>query len=137
MSPKEPDIAVKAPPVFSDDELKLPSEDRPTSHSPAKSHRGIRAILIVLTLALLVILVGLYYWQQMLLDEDTATVSQRPTAEQNREPESNTARAQTDATATMSTSDELTAIEADLNSTDITSLDTEINAIEAELDGAQ
>jgi hypothetical protein len=62
--------------------------------------------------------------------------SNRPTAEENNEPESTTAEARTDLMGVVSTSDELDAIEADAKSTNLEDLTSEITPIETELDAA-
>ncbi len=58
---------------------------------------------------------------------------ERPTRQQNQEPESNTAYAQVDSLNTLNSSDEIWAIEADLDSTDLSSLLLEVPALETEL----
>ncbi len=92
-------------------------------------------ILVLLAVIMLIILGGMYYWYTT-IDQTVATKQvnpSRPTAEQNNEPESTTAEAQTEAMEVVSTSDEINAIEADLESTDLESLDAEMQAIENEL----
>ncbi|MCA9360973.1 hypothetical protein KC845_00295 [Candidatus Kaiserbacteria bacterium] len=128
-----------APPTFSDDELKIPDNSVETSFSSPKIRSNNRAympyMLASMIILLLLILAGLFYWQLLIKKtEIVPSNSLRPTAAQNKEPESTTARAQTDATLTTSTSDELSAIEADIESTDLETLDSEINAINAELE---
>ncbi len=133
-------MADKKPPYFSDEELKVP-EGSLMSRAGSGASQGnplIPLILATLVLFLLLILAGLYYWQQLLQNNlGLEAISDRPTAVENQEPESDTARAQTQAAETMSTSDELTAIEADLESTNLDALDTELNAIDAEVESAE
>jgi flagellar basal body-associated protein FliL len=94
-------------------------------------------IIILLTLILVAILGGFYYWYTLVMKEAAAIpVANRPTAEQNNEPESPTAEARTETTDVVSTSDELTSIRADIDSTHLEDLDNEIPAIESELNAA-
>jgi hypothetical protein len=130
----------KKPPYFSDEELKIPDTTllKGAGSTEVQGNPLIPYILATLVIILVFILIGLYYWQQLI--ENTITVdalSDRPTAAENQEPESDTARAQTQATETMSTSDELNAIEADLESTNLDSLDTDLNAIVSEVESAE
>ncbi len=92
-------------------------------------------ILLILTILLVIILGGMYYWFNTMNTEAPVVmpVAERPTAEQNNEPESTTAEAQVETMQAVSTSDELTAIEADLEATNLDSLDAELEAIDAEL----
>lgn len=124
------------PPTFEIDELKMPSARLASvAQRPLEKSKMAPVILSTLVILLLVVLAGLYYWQQLLTTTPLVpSTSLRPTAEQNQEPESTTARAQTDSIATVNTSDELTAIEADLDSTNLNSLDSELRAIDAELE---
>ena len=100
------------------------------------SHFGV--IIGLLIVILTMILIGLYIWSQMLASApvNPPVTPERPTAEENNEPESTTAEAQTEVLETVSTSDEISLIEADLEATDLDSLDTELKAIEAELDAS-
>lgn len=94
-------------------------------------------ILFLLVVLLLAILGGMYRWFVVLnRDVPSITTSLRPSAAQNKEPESTTARAQTEAYGVVSTSDEIPAIEADVAGTNLDSLDSELNAIDAEIDAA-
>lgn len=124
------------PPTFKTDELKIPSASiASVTQRPLEKSRMAPLILVTLVVLLIGVLAGLYYWQQLLTTAPLVpSASLRPTAEQNQEPESTTARAQTDIISTLSTSDELTAIEADLGSTNLNSLDSELRAIDAELE---
>lgn len=124
------------------EELKMPEEQfgvsAPAETTEGVSHLGI--IIGVLIALLALILGGLYIWSTMLyIPEPIATPqAQRPTAEENNEPESTNAEADVQISETMSTSDEISAIEADLESTNLDNLDAEMTAIEAELEaGAQ
>ncbi|MCA9362902.1 hypothetical protein KC851_01125 [Candidatus Kaiserbacteria bacterium] len=94
-------------------------------------------ILFTLAIILAVILGGLYYWFNIMdKNPSEAPPVERPTADENNEPESTTAEAQADAMTVTSPSDEIGAIESDLEATDLESLDAELDAIDAELDAA-
>ena len=94
-------------------------------------------ILFLLVVLLLAILGGMYRWFVILKnDVPDITTSLRPTAAENKEPESTTARAQTEAYGVVSTSDEVPAIEADVEGTNLDSIDSELDAIDNELDTA-
>ena len=116
-------------------EMKMPAgTEAPESE---KSSMGI--ILGVLIVILVLILGGLYLWGttlQQATPEPTPAAVERPTAEENNEPESTNAEADVETLETVSTSDEIEAIEADLEATDLDALDAELQAIEAELDAA-
>ncbi len=104
----------------------------PTEKTLIVKHGGL--IISLIFIALFMLLIGLFHWQNQTNPSTTTPVTpERPTAETNREPESTTARAQTDSFNAMSTSDEISTIEADLESTNLDTLDVELNAIEAEL----
>ena len=127
-------------PVISPDEMKMPEEGfAPTSASSEKTTQ-LGIILGVLIVLLVLILGGLYLWGTTMMNDDMMNDQQplveRPTAEQNNEPESVTADAQIQALETVSTSNDINAIEADINSTNLDALDSELNAIDAELDAA-
>jgi len=126
-------------PDFSNEEMKMPENIRHTpeaedTHSPLNG-----VVITILVLVLLGILGGLYVW----FTELTASTQpaptpaiERPTPEENNEPESTTAEAAVTTQQTLSTSDELVTIEADLLATDLDSLEAELEAIEAELEAA-
>lgn len=90
-------------------------------------------ILILLGLLLLGVLAGLVWWYMNLPTPGTATDTPRPTVEENNEPESTNAEAETSTINVLSTSDELGLIEADLDGTNLETLDAELSAIESEL----
>jgi flagellar basal body-associated protein FliL len=94
-------------------------------------------ILVLLVILLLAVLGGMYRWF-VVLNKDVPTImtTSRPTEAQNKEPESPTAQAQTEAYKVVSNSDEVPAIEADVEGTNLDSLDGELNAIDAEIDAA-
>jgi len=122
---------------FSGEEMKMPENSTPVQ-TPSKSVLT-GPIILLLGLLLLGVLAGLYLWFSNLNGTPEPVpdpVVERPTPEENNEPESATAEAQTENLGTMSTSDEISAIEADIEATDIESLDAELEAIEAELDAA-
>lgn len=101
-----------------------------------KSHLG--SFILILVSILFIVLVGLYLWSQSLQNESASVVpeqtTERPTPEDNNEPESTRAEAETTSLGIMSTSNEIGAIEADLESTNLDTLDAEMQAIETELD---
>lgn len=126
-------------PDLSHEEMKMPENS--VVHSAPKSSKqtpvnGI--IIVVLALLLILILGGMYYWFSQLTTAVTPTPApiDRPTAEENNEPESTTAEAAVETGQALSTSDEIAAIEADIEATDLDSLDAELNAIDAELEAA-
>lgn len=94
--------------------------------------------IFFLVIALIGILGGLAWWAH--LGEETSPVStplaERPTAAENNEPESTTAKAQVETMQTVSPSDSLSAIESDIENTQLNSLGAELEAIEAELEAA-
>lgn len=92
-------------------------------------------ILFLLVVLLLAILGGMYHWFVVLKkDVPAITTSLRPSALENNEPESTTAKAQTEAYGVVSSSDEVPAIEADVEGTNLDSIDSELDAIDSELD---
>jgi len=116
--------------------MKMPTETAPL---PAEVNKSILSgpIILLLFIILVVILGGLYYWYSIVKSIPIIQpTNNRPTAEQNNEPESTNAEAQTQALDVVSTSDELGAIEADVSSTNLDNLDAELNALDAELTGA-
>ena len=132
-------MADTKPPTFKDEELKVPetSRLRRAAMSPVEKNRFAPMILGTLIILLLLVLAGLYYWHDLITQSPIVTsISNRPTEEQNQEPESTTARAQTDAMESLSTSDEIPALEADIEGTNLETLDSELNAIDAELEAA-
>lgn len=92
-------------------------------------------VILILILILFILLVALYIWSRAFIAVETteALTPTRPTAEENNEPESNNAEAETTILDVFSTSDELSAIEADLSATDLSNLNADLNAIDAEL----
>ena len=125
-------------PNFDGEPMRMPTVQagRPIETTPTTSILSL-PIIILLTLILVAILGGFYYWYTLVMKEVAAIpVATRPTAEQNNEPESTTAEARTQTTDVVSTSDELTSIRADIDSTHLEDLDSEIPAIESELNAA-
>lgn len=128
-------------PEFEGEEMKMPENvDTPAEETESAPSVINGPLLAVLAVLLVVILGGMYLWLvSMNAPEPQPTPApavERPTPEENNEPESTTAEAQTESLQTVSTSDEIEAIEADLEATDLESLDAELEAIEAELDAA-
>ena len=124
-------------PDFSGEEMKMP-ENTDAQIATEESSSVINGpLLFSLAILLIVILGGMYFWFNSLDTTPAPTVtSERPSAEENNEPESTTAEAQTDTMLTTSTSDEISAIEADIEATNLESLDAELDAIDAELEAA-
>ena len=126
------------------EEMKMPETANTTPQATAPSASPLGGIIIViLVFLLIVILGGLYLWFAELMNGSRSTPTtptlpaiERPTAEENNEPESTTAEAAVETQAALSTSDEIAAIEADIEATDLDSLDAELNAIDAELEAA-
>jgi cytoskeletal protein RodZ len=120
------------------EEMKMPENSTLPDQPTEKPVRG--PILLSIGVLLFAVFVGLVLWfmsfQSAPTPTQTPTPITRPTAEENNEPESTTAEAQTDNLGAVSTSDEISAIEADIEATDIEALDAELQAIEAELDAA-
>lgn len=119
-------------PVISDTEMKMPEGYSNPGGKQETSHLG--TVLAILIVILILLLGGLYLWGTTLNTEMPSLVPERPTAEENNEPESNNAEAEVETQQAFSTSDTLEALEADLDSTNLDDLDAEFNAIEAELD---
>ena len=131
---EKPDVSL---PDFEGEKMKMPENSEPLVTTTEESSVVNGVLLTIITLLLLAILGGLYYWFIIMNTTVPApVVTERPTAEQNTEPESTTARAQTDTMLTTSPSDEINAIEADIEATNLESLDMELQAIEAELEAA-
>jgi len=117
----------------SKEELTMPKEDFGKNKKGEPSYTGI--LLGVLIVILILILGGLYMWNQQLQENANilpTPIEQRPTVEQNNEPESTNAEAEIETLGAMSTSDELDAIGADLESTTVSDTNSDFNAIEAE-----
>ena len=132
----------KTPPIiepnFDGEEMRMPTVQagRPIEMTSSNSILSL-PIIILLVLILVAILGGFYYWYTLVMKEvSVVPTTTRPTAEQNNEPESATAKARTQTADVVSTSDELTSIRADVDSTHLEDLDTEIPAIESELNAA-
>ena len=126
-------------PDLSQEEMKMPENSTITSTPTTKSSSSINGIIIaILAVLLIVILGGMYVWFSQLSNTpaEVAPVVERPTAEENNEPESTTAEAAVETQQAISTSDEIAAIEADINATDLDSIDAELTAIDAEMEAA-
>lgn len=126
-------------PDLSNEEMKMPENMGTHPIQKSASPKPVSGIIIaVLAVLLILILAGMYYWFSQLTSqiESVEPVAERPTAEENNEPESTTAEAAVETQAALSPSDEISAIEADIAATDLESLDAELNAIDAELDAA-
>ena len=125
-------------PNFEGEVMHVPtSRTAPIDTTPAAPRLLTAPIIVLLFLILVAILAGFYYWYTIVMSEQViAPVGNRPTAEQNNEPESTTAEARTSVMDVVSTSDELDAIEADAKSTNLDDLGSEITPIETDLEAA-
>jgi len=134
----EPEQNQAQAPDLSNEEMKMPEKVTTHTVDNDSSRNPVNGIIIaVLVILLLCILGGMYYWFSQLTNQVApAPTIERPTAEENNEPESTTAEAAVESQTAMSTSDEISAIEADIEATDLESLDAELNAIDAELDAS-
>lgn len=127
-----------AAPNFTNEPMKMPENvDAPQIENNTSGSSIVNApLLITLTILLIVIFGGMFYWYQTISNTPAvvpAPVIERPTPEENNEPESTTAEAQTDSFLVTSPSDELTAIESDVN-VDISTIDTELGIIDNEME---
>jgi hypothetical protein len=121
-------------PNFEGEVMKIPSENFSVA-AAVESPKTQFGLILILSVALLAILAGLFYWYQISNNVPVATPApMRPSVEQNAEPETPTATAQTESFGAMSTSDEITALEADIDSTNLDSLDSELGQIDATLE---
>ena len=138
MDPKDTQSTPVQAPDLSDEEMKMPENSNLASAPEEESSPLNGVIIVLLALVLIGILAGMYFWFSQLTTqiETPAPVIERPSAEENNEPESDNAEAAVEIQSALSTSDEIAAIEADIAATDIDSLDAELNAIDAELEAA-
>jgi len=127
-------------PNFEGEAMKMPENNRAQEVGEKKPSSIVNApLLFTLAVLLVVILGGMFYWFNSMTSEAIpipSPVVERPTPEENNEPESTTAEAQVETMQAVSTSDELSAIESDLEGTMLDEIDAEINAIELELNNA-
>lgn len=125
-------------PNFEGEEMKMPENTDMQQIEKERLTIINGPLLIILAILLVIILGGMYYWFGTLNSSipEPLPVIERPTAEENNEPESTSAEAQVEMMQAVSTSDELSAIEADLEATDLDSLDAELNTIDTELEAA-
>lgn len=126
------DTTQGAEPNFEGEAIHMPEG---TGAVAAKEKSVPMAVILLLFVALLALLVGLYVWYTAMLAQPivVSDPSLRPTAEENNEPESTTAEAQADSLTVVSSSNELDAIEADIKSTDLSTLESELTAIDGEI----
>jgi len=124
-------------PDFSGEKMKMPeNSDIPQVAGIEKSSNISAPLLLLLVVILLGILAGMYFWLKSLNTVPAPLpmpAIERPTPEQNNEPESTGAEAQADMMGTVSPSDELSAIDADLGSTNLDGVDAELSTIETEM----
>jgi cytoskeletal protein RodZ len=123
-------------PNFEGEVMKMPTESNNNPIAPSQA--PIKKNLLIMLIGLLVLVGGLMaYWYFVLSVPPKVTeIPTRPPLENNAEPETPTATAQTESFGAMSTSDEINAIEADIESTNLDSLDAEMMQIDAELNAA-
>ena len=119
-----------------DEEMKLPSSS-PLSETDDRA-RGTHLLIILVTAIIVVLLMlgGLFAYdtlRQRSAEPSPSPTPSRPTAAENQEPESDTARAEVDTMQALSPSDQLSSIITDLENTRIDTIDAEIPAIESEL----
>lgn len=117
--------------VPNNEEMKMPEEQfGGFTQDDKSSHLGV--ILGVLIVVLMLILGGLYLWSTSLQEQAPVITPdvQRPTAEENNEPESNNAEADAQVLETTSPSDEVDAIEADIQSSNIDTVDSDMQALD-------
>jgi len=127
-------------PDFSNEPMKMPENVDAQQIVKESSGSSIvnAPLLITLTVLLIAILGGMFYWFQIMNTTPEiipAPAIERPTPEENNEPESTTAEARSDAFLVTSPSDEITAIESDVN-VDISAIDADLVIIDNEMDAA-
>lgn len=128
-------------PDFTEEEMKMPENASVESGEPGPEEKSVvnGPLLLLLAVLLAIVLGGMYYWFDSMQTQPPVTPPapvERPTPEENDEPESTTAEAQVEQLNTVSSSDEIEAIEADIEATDLDSLDAELDAIDAEIEAA-
>lgn len=122
-------------PDFEGEAMKMPENTDATPLESTNKSIISGPILLSLTLLLVLIFGGIYYWFFIMnsTPDIPVTPEERPTPEENNEPESTTAEARTQVTNIMSSSNELSAIESDLDSTNIDDFISDINIIDNEI----
>lgn len=122
---------------FKNVEMKMPEDSFLATDETTKTIPVLPFILVGVILLLVGILGGILWWGSEILNsrENTSVTTniQRPTKEENNEPESNNAEADVQIIKTFSTSDEISPIEADISATEIENLDKELQVIDKEL----
>lgn len=106
-----------------------------SSHEKIHTSRLFGPLLWLMILLLLIILVGMFFWYntlQQTTEQDLRPA--RPTAEQNREPESRNAQTDVMILETLSTSDTVEALQTDLNNTNLNNVTSELEVIDRELE---
>jgi hypothetical protein len=117
----------KDPPYIPKEALKFPSAQVDQPHT-------FKWLLIALVFVLAAILIALVVWLFMLQDNPAPTptpLTERPTAEENNEPESTTAEVAAETQQVMSPSTEISSIETDILSTQAIDLEPLFADIEA------
>jgi cytoskeletal protein RodZ len=126
-------------PNFEGETMKMPeNNDLPESDTNESSSIINAPLLFTLAVLLVLILAGMFYWFNVVSQnaETPTTTVERPTPEENNEPESTTAEAQVETMQAVSTSDEISAIESDIEGTMLDNIANELNAIDAEIEAA-
>jgi cytoskeletal protein RodZ len=119
----------KAPPHIDPEDLKFPTVEE----AVARPHT-MRWVLVAIIVVLVAILIGLLFWLYQLrivATETPAVTPDRPTAEENNEPESTEAESAAAAQQVLSPSTELSSIETDLAGTQIIELEPLFADVEA------
>lgn len=126
-----------------DDELYIPDEEMKVPEAarlqPEPGGDWGKRLVTVLSISIaftLLALAGLYLYDRFLTAPDAAepAAPARPTAAENQEPESPTARAEVDTMQALSPSDNLSTIITDLENTNLNNLDAELTTIDNELE---
>ncbi len=116
-------------------EMKLPEENFLSTEPTTKKVSGKPILLVGIILILIGILGGLLWWGSEFIELPESftpvSVSIRPTAEENDEPESNNAEADVQIIRTVSPSSDPAAIEADLVGSNIEALDSDLQTIDS------
>lgn len=119
-----------------DEEMKVPEATHIQSDPGGDWGKHLVIVLSVAITVTLLALAGLYLYDRFMITPDAAELGApaRPTAAENQEPESPTARAEVDTMEALSPSDNLSTIITDLENTDLDNLDAELNTIDNELE---
>ena len=128
-----------ASPDFEGETMKMPENTDLVETNEQSSSIITAPLLFTLGVLLVLILAGMFYWFNFAINEPNlipAVEAERPTAEENNEPESTTAEAQVETMQAVSTSDELSAIESDIEATLLDGMVSELDTIDAEIEAS-